>query len=315
VRDVAQKIGTEVEFKTEGEDTEIDRNMVDAIGDPLVHMIRNSADHGIEPPDEREAAGKSRVGHVHLAACHQGGSVVVTIVDDGRGLDREKIVRKAIAKGIIDSDKGLSDSDVFNLLFEPGFSTAENVTDISGRGVGLDVVRRNVTSMRGRIDIHSKLGEGTTFTICLPLTLAITDGMLVRVGRQRFILPTNSIVKSFRPTPQHLSTVVSRGEMTEFQGAHIPIFRLSRLFHVDEAAEDPTQALLIVIRDGGGHYALLTDEIIGQQQIVAKSLGDAVPAIPGISGGAILGDGRVGLILDPPGLGALARRGSDSEAA
>jgi len=312
-RDLSQKIGKEVEFTSEGEDTEIDRNMVDAVGDPLVHMIRNAVDHGIELPDDRAAAGKERTGHVHLSACHSGGSVVVTIVDDGRGLDRDKIVRKALAKGIIDSDKGLSDDDVWSLLFAPGFSTAEKVTDVSGRGVGLDVVKRNVEGMRGRIDISTRLGGGTTFAIYLPLTLAITDGMLIRVGGQRYILPTANIAKAFRPTRKEISTVVGAGEMVSYSDAHIPLFRLARLFHVDGAIDDPTRGLLVVVRDGGGYYALLADEIIGQQQIVAKSLGEGVPKVPGVSGGAILGDGRVGLILDPPGLGALARRGSEAD--
>ncbi len=309
VRDVAQKVGKEVDFQTQGEETEIDRNMVDAIGDPLVHMIRNSVDHGLETPDERSAAGKDRQGRVELSAFHAGGSVVVTISDNGRGLDREKIVRKAIQKGVIDTDKGLSDQDVYNLLFAPGFSTAEKVTDVSGRGVGLDVVRRNVESMRGRIDIQTRLGEGTMFTIYLPLTLAITDGMLIRVGSQRYIMPTSNIGKTFRPSKSEMSTVVGRGEMVSFQGQQVPVFRLSRLFRIEDAIEDATEGLLLVIRDGIGFYALLADEIIGQQQIVAKSLGEGIAKIPGVSGGAILGDGRVGLILDPPELGALARRG------
>ncbi len=309
-RDVAQKTGKEIEFSCEGEDTEIDRNMVDAIGDPLVHMIRNAADHGIESPDRRVETGKPRSGKLHLAACHQGGSVVVTITDDGAGLDREKIARKAIQRGLIDTDKGLSDQDVFALLFRPGFSTAEKVTDVSGRGVGLDVVKRNVEAMRGRIDIRSELGRGTTFAIFLPLTLAITDGMLIRVGAQRYILPTSNIAKAFRPARGELSTVVGQGEMVAYQGAHIPLFRLGRLFEVGEAIDDPTCGLLLVIKDGIGHFALLADEILGQQQIVAKSLGEGVRRIPGVSGGAILGDGKVGLILDPQGLGHLARRGT-----
>lgn len=313
VRDVSQKVGKEVEFTCEGEETEIDRNMVDAINDPLVHMLRNCVDHGLERPEERAAAGKDRQGKVHLAAFHSGGQVVVSISDDGRGLDREKIARKAIQKGVIDTDKGMSDEDVYNLLFEPGFSTAEKVTDISGRGVGLDVVRRNIEGMRGRIEIRTQQGKGTTFMVFLPLTLAITDGMLIKVGTERYILPTANIAKAFRPAKAELSSVVQQGEMVEFQGGHIPLFRLGRLFQLEGGIDDPTSGLLIVVSDGGGHYALLADEIIGQQQIVAKSLGDAVQKVPGVSGGAILGDGRVGLILDPQGIGALARRTGGEE--
>jgi two-component system, chemotaxis family, sensor kinase CheA len=307
VRDVAQKVGKEVDFRTEGEETEIDRNMVDLLADPLVHMLRNSIDHGLECPDERVTAGKPRHGLVALTACHASGSVVVTIRDDGRGLDRDKIMRKAVSRGIVDADKGLSDPEVFNLIFAPGFSTADTVTDVSGRGVGLDVVRRNVEAMRGRITIQSRHGEGTTFTIYLPLTLAVTEGMLVRVGRHRYILPIGSIAKTFRPAAAELSSVVGQGEMVAYQGRHVPLFRLSRLFAIDEAIDDPTAGLLIVLRDGTGFFALLADEILGQQQIVVKSLGEGIAKTRGISGGAILGDGRVGLILDPAELGSVAR--------
>jgi two-component system chemotaxis sensor kinase CheA len=237
--------------------------------------------------------------------------VVVEISDDGRGLDRKKIIRKAIAKGLIQSDKDLSDSEVINLIFQPGFSTTDSVTDISGRGVGLDVVRKAVETLRGRVEVSSEFGKGCTFSVRLPLTMAVTDGMLVKVGKQRYILPTTNIDMSFRPDAEALSTVVGRGETVIFKGKVMPIFRLYRLFNIKEAVEDPTRGLLIIIGDGNQRCALLVDELVGQQQVVAKSLGDGIGNVQGISGGAILGDGRVGLILDSQGIAALARQTSD----
>lgn len=314
VRDVARKAGKQVELVVEGEDTEIDRRMVDVIADPLVHMVRNGVDHGIEPPDVRRQRGKPPVGRLRLAAYHAGGNVVVEVQDDGRGLDREAIVRKAIARGLIESDKGLSDSDVYNLIFAPGFSTAEKVTDVSGRGMGMDVVRRNVEAVRGHIEIVSEPGQGCLFILRLPLTLAITDGILVRVGPERYIVPTTSIALSFRPSREALFTVAERGEMVLWRGETLPVYRLHRLFGIAGAVEDPTQGLLVVVGEGRQRCALLVDELLGQQQAVAKSLGDGLGKVPGITGGAILGDGRVGLILDPSELIALAQD-SDSSVA
>jgi len=315
VRDLARRQGIIINFIPVGEDTEIDRNMVDLINDPLVHLVRNAVDHGIEPPEERERNGKPRAGTLLLKAYHSGESVVVEISDDGRGLDRDKIIQKAIAKGLIQSDKGISESEVIDLIFQPGFSTAEKVTDISGRGVGLDVVRKAVETLRGRVDVSSEFGKGCTFSVRLPLTMAITDGMLVKVGNQRYILPTVNIDMSFRPDAEALSTIAGRGETVIFKGKLMPIFRLHRLFNIEEAVEDPTRGLLIIIGDGNQRCALLVDELVGQQQVVAKSLGDGIGKVQGISGGAILGDGRVGLILDPQGIAALARQASDPEAA
>lgn len=315
VRDVAQKSRKVVDFITNGEETEIDRNMVDIIGDPLVHMVRNAVDHGIEPPAERERQGKPPTGTVRLSAYHAGGHVVVELQDDGKGLSRERIVDKAIASGLIESDKGLSDNDIFNLIFEPGFSTAEQITDVSGRGVGLDVVKRSVEALKGRIDIVSEVGQGTTFVIHLPLTLAITDGMLVRVGSERYIIPTIDIYKSFRPGAEALSTVAGRGELVMLRDEIVPLFRLHRLFNVTGALEEPTCGLLVVVNDGERHCALLVDELLGQQQVVAKSLGPSLGHVLGIAGAAILGDGRVGLILDPAGLVTLARQVSASNGA
>ncbi|MBI3658738.1 MAG: chemotaxis protein CheA [Acidobacteria bacterium] len=307
-RDLAQKSGKLVDFVTEGEDTEIDRNMVDIIGDPLVHMVRNALDHGIERPDDRAAQGKPRAGRLHLRAYHAGGNVVVELHDDGKGLDRARIIKKALEKGLLDSDKGLSDGEVFNLIYAPGFSTADEVTDISGRGVGMDVVKRNVQALRGQIDIASESGKGSRFSLRLPLTLAITDGMLVKVGVERYIVPTVNISLSFRPTAGALSTIAGRGEMVMLRDDLMPMFRLHRLFHVDGAVEDPTQGLLVVVGDGDGRCALLVDELLGQQQVVAKSLGDGIGKVLGITGGAILGDGRVGLILDAAEIVRLVRQ-------
>jgi two-component system chemotaxis sensor kinase CheA len=308
VRDLSQKTGKPVELALEGEDTEIDRNMVDALGDPLVHMIRNAIDHGIESPAEREAAGKPRTGVVRLSASHQGGSVIVELRDDGRGLDRERIVAKAVERGLIASASGLSDAEAFNLIFAAGFSTAARVTDVSGRGVGMDVVRRNVEALRGRIDIASAPGRGSTFTMRLPLTMAITDGMLVRIGDERYIVPTVHIHLSFRPEASMLSTVAGKGEMVLLRGELMPIVRLHRLFATPGAAQDPTRGLLVVVGDGAHRTALLVDELLGQLQVVAKPVGDGIESVPGISGAAILGDGRVGLILDVAAIEAMSRR-------
>ena len=298
VRDTASKVGKSVQFTTDGDDVEIDRNLVDILADPLVHMVRNAVDHGIEQSDDRDRAGKSRTGSVRLSAYHSSGNVVVDLIDDGGGLHRDRIVHKAIENGLIESDRGMTDNEVFNLIFAPGFSTAENVTEISGRGVGLDVVRRNLELIRGRLEITSTAGAGTTFSLRLPLTLAVTEGMLVRVGVERFVIPLTQIHMSFRPEPSMLSTVVGQGEMVLRRGALMPIVRLHRTFNVRGAIENPLAALLVIVGDGAQRTALMVDELLGQQQVVAKPLGEALGRIPGFSGGAILGDGRVGLILD-----------------
>jgi two-component system chemotaxis sensor kinase CheA len=257
----------------------------------------------------RAQAGKPSQGTIRLSAYHLGGNVVLDLSDDGRGLDRERIAQKALAKKLISTDKNLTDSEIFQLIFLPGFSTAESVTDVSGRGVGMDVVRRNIEKLKGRIEISSERGKGTLFSIYLPLTLAITDGMLVRVGRERYIIPTGNITLSFRPEQNQLVTVGGRGEMVLLRGDPIPLFRLHRLFQVEGGVEDPCRGLVVVLRDGPSHCGLLVDELLGQQQVVAKSLGSAIGQVPAISGGAILGDGRVGLILDPASLISLARQG------
>ncbi len=302
-RDLSKKSGKSVAFSMSGEDTELDKSVVDKIGDPLVHMIRNAVDHGLEDsPEDRVKAGKPEAGKVHLSAYHQGGNIHIEIEDDGRGLNRDAILKKAVERGLVSESEQLSDREVWNLIFEAGFSTASKVTEVSGRGVGMDVVKRNIESLRGQVDIQSETGKGTVFTIRLPLTLAIIDGMVVRVGTERFILPTLSIVVSLRPTEQDLSTVTGRAEMVKLQGKLLPLFHLHEMFHIDGARENPTEGTVVVVESDGKRVALLIDEILGQQQIVIKPLGEALRDLPGIAGGAIMPDGRVGLILDIVGL-------------
>ncbi len=306
VRDLARKAGKNIAFLTDGEDTEIDRNMVDIINDPLVHMVRNAVDHGIEPPADRERNGKPVNGIVQLSAYHSAGNVVVEIRDDGRGLDREAILSKALDRGLITTIDGLSDDEVFSLIFHPGFSTAQTVSEVSGRGVGMDVVKTNIESLRGQVEVKSWPGQGSVVKMSLPLTLAIIDGMVIRVGHQKFVIPTVAIVRSVQPAEADLSRVFQRGEMLSLQGQLIPLFRLGRLFDIPEAAPEPTEAIVVVVEDDRRQAGLLVDELIGTQQIVIKTLGEALGEIPGISGSAIMPNGRVGLILDVGGLVRLA---------
>ncbi|MBN1942052.1 MAG: chemotaxis protein CheA [Phycisphaerae bacterium] len=306
VRDLARKSGKKVQFITEGEETEIDRNMVESLNDPLVHMIRNSLDHGVESAEARQEKGKDPTGTVRLRAYHAAGNVVIVLQDDGNGLDRDRIYNKAVEKGLIENGREMSDADVFNLIFAPGFSTAEKITDVSGRGVGMDVVKRNIERLRGRVEVSSVTGKGTTFHVRLPLTMAITDAMILRVGQNRYLLPTVSIEQSFQPEADSIFSVTGRGEMVMLRGELLPMFRLHELFHIDDAIQEPQQGLLIVIEGDGRRCALMVDELLGQQQVVIKSLGRGMASVPGVSGGAILGDGRVGLILDALGLLQLA---------
>ncbi|MCX8065349.1 MAG: chemotaxis protein CheA [Candidatus Hydrogenedentes bacterium] len=307
VRDLSKKTGKLIEFHMSGEDTELDKTVVDRIGDPLVHMIRNAVDHGIEDtPEERLKKGKPPVGNIYLRAFHSGGNIVIQIEDDGKGLDREAIVKKAIERGLIKSEEGLSDKEIWNLIFEPGFSTAKIVTEVSGRGVGMDVVKKNIESLRGQVEIHSTPGKGTVFTIRLPLTLAIIDGMVVRVGMERYVIPTLSIVISLKPEKQHVHTVANRGEVLSFHGRLINLYKLSNLFEIPGAIEDYSEGTVVVVESGGTQVGILVDEILGQQQIVIKSLGELLKNINGIAGGAIMPDGRVGLILDIAGIIKLA---------
>ena len=307
VRDVSRKLGKNVNFITEGEDTEIDRNLVDIINDPLLHMVRNAVDHGVETPEERRAAGKPEQGTVKIAAFHSAGSVVVEISDDGKGLDRAVIIAKGKERGLISNapdfdDRSLTDRDVFNMIFEPGFSTAKVVTDVSGRGVGMDVVKRNIELLRGQVEIKAELGRGSVFKMSLPLTLAIIDGMVIRVGREIYVIPTISIIRSVKPAPGGVSSVFGQGEMLQLQGNLIPLYRMSQIYGIADAQDDLNEAIVVVVEDEGRRSGLVIDELVGRQQVVIKSLGETMQNIPGISGGAIMPDGRVGLILDVGGL-------------
>ncbi|NTV52068.1 MAG: chemotaxis protein CheA [Candidatus Firestonebacteria bacterium] len=315
VRDVAKKSRKQVTFKMEGEDTEIDRNMVETINDPLVHMLRNAVDHGIEKPEIRLAAGKPETGNILLRAYHTAGNIIIELHDDGKGLDRERIFKKALEKGLVESDRTLSDAEIFKLIFLPGFSTAEKVTEVSGRGVGLDVVKKNVESIRGGIDIQSAAGQGTVFSMRIPLTLAIIDGMLLQVGSQHYLLPTLNVRQAFRPAPAALFTVTGQGEMVKLRERLIPIFRLHKLFNVQGAVENPTQGLLLVVEHEGETCALLADSLLGQQQLVIKSLPATLGKTSGTSGAAILGDGRISLILDVGSIMRIAQGRELAEAA
>ncbi len=315
-RDLSVKAGKPVEFVVTGEDTELDKTVVDRIGDPLVHMVRNAVDHGLEASVEaRRQAGKPDKGRVELRAYHRGGNIYVELSDDGRGLDRAAILAKAIERGLVREGETLSDREIYNLIFQPGFSTAKKITEVSGRGVGMDVVRRSIEALRGAVEIRSEAGRGSTFSIRLPLTLAIIDGMIVRVGRERYIVPTLSIVRTVQPAPGDVASVLGRGEMLSAGGKLLPLHRLDRLYGVPDAEREPTRALALVIEADGRQTALLVDELLGQQQIVIKSMGKAMQAQPGIAGGAIMPDGRVGLILDPSGLVKLAQSGGVAAAA
>ena len=313
VRDLSKKTDKAVEFHMAGEDTELDKTVVDRIGDPLVHIIRNAVDHGIEDDaDARRALGKSVIGNVYLRAFHAGGNIHIQVEDDGRGLDRQAIIHKAVERHLIPEGAELSDRDVFNLIFEPGFSTAKQITEVSGRGVGMDVVKRNIEALRGKTDISSKPGGGSIFTIQLPLTLAIIDGMVVRVGVERFVIPTLAIVLSVRPTAADIHRVTGRGEVLSLQGSLLPLHRLDKIFSVSGGVQEATDGTVVVLEHDGRRTGLLVDEILGQQQIVIKSLGETMRGLPGLAGGAIMPDGRVGLILDAAGVVNLAEGHSTS---
>jgi two-component system chemotaxis sensor kinase CheA len=298
VRDIGAKHNKKVQFITTGEDTELDRGVVDELNDPLLHMIRNSMDHGIETPEKRLAAGKPAQGTLHLRAYHQGGNIIVEIEDDGAGLSRERILKKAIERGLATTDDKLSDEDVYKFIFAAGFSTAEKITDLSGRGVGLDVVRRNIERLRGRVEIESKFGVGTKFKISLPLTLAIIDGFIVRVGEERFIIPTLSVRESFRPMAGMVSRIQNKAEVVNVRGRLIPLLRLGEAFGQGGPA-DVTDGIAVVVESGANVRCLLVDALLHKQEVVIKNLNEMmVHKNRMLAGAAILGDGRVGLILD-----------------
>lgn len=302
VRDLSQKTGKKVKFTTEGEETELDRIVVDQIGDPLVHMIRNAMDHGLESAEDRIAAGKDPVGHILLRAFHQAGSIVIEIQDDGRGLNKDKILKKALDLKMIGPEQELSDSEIYKLIFAAGLSTAAKVTEVSGRGVGMDVVKKNIEALRGKVEIATELGKGSTFTIRLPLTMAIIEGQIVRIGQSRYIIPIVNIESCLRPSTDQISTVQKRAEMVLVQGDLIPMVRLYKLFGAKPDSEVPTDASLVVVEEDLKRGCLMVDELLGQQQVVIKSLGDGIGKVRGISGGAIMGDGKISLIVDVPGL-------------
>jgi two-component system, chemotaxis family, sensor kinase CheA len=314
VRDLGVQQGKDIQLILEGEDTELDRNIVEELGDPLVHMIRNSADHGIEPQAERLAEGKPAAGTITLRAFHRGGFIVIEIQDDGRGLNPDRIRMKAIERGLVKPDDNIDERAIFDLIFAPGFSTAEKITDLSGRGVGMDVVRRNIERMRGKIEIESAVGRGTTFTISLPLTLAIIEGLLVGVGDQRYVIPTLSVRESFRPLPSMVTTVQGRGEMVSVRGRLTPVLRLGEHLNTPAAAADLSAGILVVVESGQDSRCLFVDELIGKQEVVIKSLGDMFHQQTNFAGAAILGDGRVGLILDVNALVKLKSRNGEAAA-
>ncbi|OAM88657.1 chemotaxis protein CheA [Termitidicoccus mucosus] len=302
VRDLCRACDKRARFVTSGEETEIDRTVVEEITDPLVHMVRNALDHGLEPEAGRVAAGKDPTGTLTLEAYHEGSSLVIELQDDGRGIDPEKILAKAKAKGLVAEGATLAREEIINLIFHAGFSTAEKVTSVSGRGVGMDVVKRNIEKLRGTIQIESEVGRGSTFRVRLPLTTAIIDGLLVRVGADHFILPSTMVQMALRPSRSALSTIQGQGETLDHRGKFLPLHRLHRRFGILEAVEDPSAGIVVIVENAGRSFALLVDELINKQEVVVKNLGSFLQSIPGVAGGAILGDGNIALILDPSSL-------------
>ncbi|MDQ7733176.1 chemotaxis protein CheA [Halomonas sp. SpR1] len=306
VRDTAGKLGKEIELITEGKSTELDKSLVERITDPLTHLVRNSLDHGVEMPDVREAIGKPRIGKLTLSARHQGGNILIEVRDDGAGMDRDRLLAKARENGISVSDT-MSDEEVFQLIFAPGFSTAKEVTDVSGRGVGMDVVKRNIQSMGGRVEIQSKLGEGTNTRIVLPLTLAILDGMSIKVGSETFILPLSTVLESLQPSKDDMYAMAGDDVVIKVRDEYLPVIAIHEVLNVEDAITDPTKSIAVIVQGEGRRYAMLVDELIGQQQVVVKNLEDNYRKVPGISAATILGDGSVALILDITGLHRLSR--------
>jgi len=307
VRDLSVSQNKQVRLQLLGEDTEIDRNMIEELADPLMHMIRNGVDHGIEPPQVRLDNGKPAEGTIKLEASHRDGGIAITISDDGRGMDPNRIKNKAIEKQLISANDLLSTAEIFDLIFQPGFSTAESITEVSGRGVGMDVVRGHIANLRGRVEVQSTLGEGSQFTIRLPLTLAIIDGMLLSVGEERFILPTLSIRESFRPQPGMISKVQGRGEVVTVRGKLIPLVRLHEQLEIASHISEPVDGIVVVVQSRSQMRGILVDGLIGKSEVVIKPLGETFKHAFGMTGCAILGDGRVALILDPDALGTLQR--------
>jgi two-component system chemotaxis sensor kinase CheA len=303
VRDLSHKANKPVELVVSGEETELDRKVVEEIADPLMHMLRNSMDHGLEDADDRRQAGKPPQGRLTLTAYYQGGNVVIAVSDDGRGLDTEKLLARAVSMGLVEAGTKLSEAETHALIFRPGFSTAAEITEVSGRGIGMDVVRRNVESLRGRIDIWSQPGLGTTFRIKLPLTLATLEGLLLSVGNERFVLPTFAVSEAFRPSRDRLHEVPGSGWIVQIREELLPVVSLGEVFNMPGAVSDPTEGAIVVIEDDARQRrALQVDRLLGKQEVVIKSLGEPFAHVKGVAGGAILADGRIGLILDAGGL-------------
>ncbi|MBW9335316.1 chemotaxis protein CheA [Herbaspirillum sp. RU 5E] len=310
VRDLAHKLGKQVEFVTHGAATELDKGLIERIVDPLTHLVRNSIDHGIELPEARRAAGKGEAGVLALSAEHQGGNIIIEVTDDGGGLNRDKILAKAKQQGMPVTDS-LTDAEVWQLIFEPGFSTAEQVTDVSGRGVGMDVVKRNILAMGGAVDIRSSKGFGTTISISLPLTLAILDGMSIRIGEEVYILPLGYVVESLQPLPQDIKEISGQGQVLRVRGEYLPLIPLYQIFNIEPSFTDPSQGLVVILESDGKKAALFVDDLIGQQQIVVKNLESNYRKVAGISGATILGDGGVALIVDVAALLRSSRQLND----
>ncbi|HEY8606437.1 MAG TPA: chemotaxis protein CheA [Noviherbaspirillum sp.] len=310
VRDLATKLGKRIEFVTHGAATELDKGLIERIVDPLTHLVRNSIDHGIEMPEVRKAAGKSETGRLSLSAGHQGGNIVIEVTDDGGGLNREKILAKATAQGLAVSE-GMPDSDVWQLIFAPGFSTAETVTDVSGRGVGMDVVKRNITAMGGVVEIRSARGFGTTISISLPLTLAILDGMSIKVGEEIYILPLGYVVESLQPDPADVKEISGQGRVVKVRGDYLPLIPLYQMFGIEPTFTDPSQGIVVILESEGRKAALFVDDLVGQQQVVVKNLESNYRKVAGISGATILGDGGVSLIIDVAALLRSSRQLAD----
>ena len=302
VRDIAQRLGKQIDLKLTGEQTELDKTVLEKIGDPLVHLVRNSIDHGIEMPDARVAAGKPAAGTVHLDACHRGGNIAVEVSDDGGGLNKERILAKAKQRGLVGQNDILTDDQIHDLIFLPGFSTADKTTDLSGRGVGMDVVRRNVKELGGKIELKSEQGKGSRFIITLPLTLAIVDGQSVAVGNETYIIPLISIVESMRLKESSISRLSGRNEVFSFRGDYLPIIRLHELFGVEPRTRSLHEGLVVIAEGDGRRIGLFVDDLLGQQQVVIKSLETNYGRVEGVSGATILGDGSVALILDVTGI-------------
>lgn len=299
VRDTSKKTGKELHLNVIGEETEIDKTMIDSLSDPLIHIIRNAIDHGLEADsEERLSVGKKAEGNITLRAYHKSGSIVISVSDDGRGINKDKVLRKAIERGIITGDENLSDSQIFGLIMQPGFSTADTISDLSGRGVGLDVVKTSIEKLRGKIEIESKEGEGTTLSMVLPLTLAIIDGMLVQAAGEIYIIPTLSVVESFRPDQDIVHALKEKGEFVSLRGQHLPIIRLSDVFSLPTARIEPWEGILVCVETEAGRIAIMVDELVGRQQVVIKPLGKSLAKLREISGGAILGSGDIALILN-----------------